>query len=107
MIDLPPLSDVILDDAQLAQLVLDIARAAELLDVSIRPRGLRRPAAGPRPSLEDALGALSRRAASVQLRYRYQGEEWWDTLLLVDVGVRLVRISRTRALAFEAHEAAP
>jgi hypothetical protein len=98
-IDVPPLSDVLLDDAQLAQLALDLEHAAELIDVAIRPLGARRAAASGRPSLAAAVRALTERTASVQLRYRYRGEEWWDTLLPAGVGVRLVRISHTRALA--------
>ena len=99
MIAAPPLSDAILDGAQLAQLVFDIEHAAELIAVAIRPLGSRRVEAAERPSLESAFHALCERTASVQLRYRYRGEEWWDTLLPVSAGTRLVRISHTRALA--------
>jgi hypothetical protein len=107
ILDLPPLQDVLLDHAQLAQLALDLEHAAELLDVAIRPLGARRAAASGRPSLEAALRALCERTASVQLRYRYRGEEWWDTLLPTSAGVRLVRISHTRALACSIPEPGP
>ena len=107
MISVPPLSDVLLDDAQLAQLAFDVEHAAELLAVAIRPLGARRAAASGPPTLEAALRALSERTASVQLRYRYRGEEWCDTLLPAGAGVRLVRISHTRALACRAPDAAP
>jgi hypothetical protein len=91
-IELPPLTDVLLDDAQLAELAFDLEHAAELLDVALRPLGARRAASAARPSLSAALAALAARTASVQLRYRYRGEEWWDTLLPGGAGVRLVRI---------------
>jgi hypothetical protein len=52
-----------------------------------------------RPSLEAALRVLRERTASVQLRYRHRGEEWWDTLMPSGSGIRLIRISHTRALA--------
>jgi hypothetical protein len=107
MISVPPLADVLLDDTELAQLAFDLEHAAELLDVAIRPLGARRLAAAGRPSLGAALRALSERTASVQLRYRYRGEEWWDTLFPAGAGTRLVRISHTRALASSAPDAAP
>ena len=91
-LDVPPLTDVLLDDAQLAQLAFDLEHAAELIDVAIRPLGARRAAPSGRPSLSAALHALATRTASVQLRYRHRGEEWWDTLLPANAGVRLVRI---------------
>ncbi len=94
-----PLQDAILDDATLAQLLFDVEQAGELVGIVIRPLGARR--AGPigTPTLETAHRALCERTASVQLRYRHGGEEWWDTLLPVSAGTRLVRISHTRALA--------
>jgi hypothetical protein len=30
----------------------------------------------------------------VQLRYRYRGRQWWDTLLRTEDGVRIVRIEQ-------------
>ena len=52
----------------------------------------------------DALDAahrafVAREIAGVQLRYRFAGEEWWDTLSHTPAGIRLIRISHTRALA--------
>jgi hypothetical protein len=38
-------------------------------------------------------------ASSSELRYRFANEEWWDTLTHTASGVRLIRISHTRALA--------
>jgi hypothetical protein len=95
-----PLQDVVLDDAALGQLVFDVEHAAQLIAVVIRPFGVRRAAMAP-ASLDEAYRALRQRTASVQLRYRFSGEEWWDTLLPLPSGVRLVRISHTRALAAE------
>jgi hypothetical protein len=45
--------------------------------------------------LDDAMAHL-RKGASVQLRYHFDGVEWWDTLMpLVGGKVRLVRIDRS------------
>lgn len=93
-----PLQDAMLDAAALAQLVLDVEQAAELIAVMIRPLGARRATMAP-ASLGEAHRALRDRTASVQLRYRHAGEEWWDTLLPLPSGTRLVRINHTRALA--------
>jgi hypothetical protein len=56
------------------------------------------------PSLELARNALAAGVASaVQLRYRFGGQEWWDTLVRIEGGVRLIRISHTQALATASH----
>lgn len=100
--DLPPLHDVLLDDDTVAQLFFDVGHAAELLAVSLKSPGARiadEPAAAGLPALDDALRALlAGTVAGVQLRYRHAGEEWWDTLARTPAGVRLIRISHTRAL---------
>lgn len=44
----------------------------------------------------DAALALLRKGASVQLRYDFDGVEWWDTLMPLGGGkVRLVRVDRS------------
>lgn len=90
-VPLPPLQDTTLDEATLDALFLDVGALAELVAVVVRPReGLARSVGA---SLEAAREALrSGEAAGVQLRYRLQGSEWWDTLMRVEGGVRLVRI---------------
>jgi hypothetical protein len=46
-------------------------------------------------SLTEALEQLlSGAALGTQLRYSYQGADWWDTLLCAPDGFRLVRIQR-------------
>jgi hypothetical protein len=89
---LPPLQETTLDEGMLDALFLDVGALGQLLSVVVRPReGLARPT---RPSLERAREALrSGEALGVQLRYRHQGSEWWDTLMPAPGGVRLVRIA--------------
>lgn len=97
MTDLPPICDVLLDDATVDQLFFDVDAAAEFLGASIRPAGATR--ADERPAtLADARAAV-RAGGGAQLRYRHGGEQWWDTLMPTPAGVRLVRISHTRACA--------
>lgn len=94
-----PLQDALLDEPTLAQLLFDIEHAGQLIGVVIRPLGARRRVgASPPATLEAARQALEEGTASVQLRYRFGGEEWWDTLLPAGHQIRLVRISHTRAL---------
>lgn len=35
---------------------------------------------------------LGRKVRAVQVRYRYDGGEWWDTIMILPEGYRLVRI---------------
>lgn len=96
-----PIQEAFLDEATVSQLFFDIGAAGELIDITYKHVGARRaaPVAGP-PSLADARRALtSGEVAAVQVRYQFRGEEWWDTLVRIRTGVRLIRISHTRALA--------
>lgn len=99
-----PLQDVLVDETTVGQLFFDIRHAAELVAVIAKAPNQRR--AG-EPVLDhsalDAAHAAFLRGdlVGVQLRYRFAGEEWWDTLTHTAAGIRLVRISHTRALAVE------
>lgn len=96
-----PVQEALLDEATTSQLFFDVAQAAELVDVVYKGPGARRAdpvTAASTPTLADAQRALASGHA-VQLRYRFGGEEWWDTLVRTTAGVRLIRISHTRALA--------
>lgn len=107
-LELPPLQDVVLDDDTVAQLFFDLGQAAELVGVSVKPLGGRRAAAAEELSLAEAHRALrSRAVAAVQLRYRFADEEWWDTLMPAPAGIRLIRISHTRALAISSSSTEP
>ena len=95
-----PFQDALLDDATVGQLFFDVAHAAELVAVIQKGTGARRAhePAGTRAALDAAHQAfIAREIAGVQLRYRFNGEEWWDTLTHTERGVRLIRISHTRA----------
>lgn len=99
-----PLQEVLLDEATVGQLFFDVRHAAEF--VAVVGKGPRERRASELSTTHDALDAaqaafLRRELAGVQLRYRFAGEEWWDTLTHTAGGIRLVRISHTRALASE------
>ena len=93
-IPLPDLQDQEIDENTVRQLAFDIESAAQLIDIRYKG-GATAHAVRAKPSLADAIAALlERRVASVQLRYRYRGRQWWDTLLRTEDGVRLVRIEQ-------------
>lgn len=98
-----PLHEALLDDATVDQLFFDVAQTGALLGVSLKggARALAEAAAGtPTDELARARALLrSGVVAGVQLRYRHQDREWWDTLLRVAGGVRLIRICHDDALA--------
>jgi hypothetical protein len=102
---LPPIHQAVLDATMLDQLFFDIEHGAEFLGAVTKGARNAFAAAGPGvalTSVADARAALLSGAnVGVQLRYRFAEEEWWDTLLCTPAGVRLVRISHTRALLQE------
>ena len=91
-LDLPELNQAVLGDATLAQLFDDISQCTEVL--SAMPRYAAREFVAPAGvTIDEARDLLTaRRVRAVQLRYRYDGAEWWDTLVPVSDGTRLVRI---------------
>ncbi|WP_437520279.1 hypothetical protein WME79_26305 [Sorangium sp. So ce726] len=103
-IALPPLQEAVLDEETLDQLFFDIAEAAELVSVSFKAGATARAGDLPRAGSGSGELALARRALrdgtalGVQIRYRFAGSEWWDTLLRIPSGVRLVRVRIEDAL---------
>lgn len=95
--ELPQLQDALLDDAMVDDLFGDIAAAGELLEI-VWKGSAERYAGDPdtAASLAAARSALrDKRVFGVQLRYLHAGVEWWDTLMLVPGGTRLVRMNRS------------
>ena len=91
---LPDLHEEILSADQVRQLFADIAEHAELIEIGVRGAV---PDVQP-TELDEARTIVETRAArGVQLRYRYQGAQWWDTLMIEAEGVRLIRIQHEMA----------
>jgi hypothetical protein len=89
---LPALQDALLDGDTLEALFRDLVGLVEIQEILLkgasRSHALERSA-----SLDEARAALEQGAViGVQIRYRYQGGDWWDTLLRTPQGIRLVRI---------------
>jgi hypothetical protein len=90
--DLPILWKATLDDPMLDQLFTDLESAAEGLSVQVK--GDPREYASTDPLTLDAARHRLRAGdvRGVQVRYRYDGREWTDTVLRVPGGYRLVRM---------------
>jgi MauM/NapG family ferredoxin protein len=92
-IDLPELHEGALDDAGLRSLFRDLQTLADIDEIRVK-RGAERRAGEGAPSLRDALGLLlGGQVRGVQIRYRYRGESWCDTVLAAPGGHRVVRMA--------------
>ncbi len=81
-----------LDEATVDQLFTDIAALTQVIEVL--PKYQSQVYAPDTPiTLEDARELLRIGAVrGVQVRYRHDGAQWWDTLMRTPTGVRVVRI---------------
>jgi hypothetical protein len=104
-IDVVSLREAVLDEAGVDALFTDLAMAATLLGVTTKGGARTRAVDGagdPRRELDAARAALrAGTIAGVQVRYVHAERQWWDTLLRVPGGVRLVRICHDDALRGE------
>ncbi len=92
-IELPELREADLDDAGLRALFRDLAAATEIEDIRCKQAAEQHADAG-RPTAEDALrGLLAGHVRGVQVRYRYDGQSWCDTVLATPRGYRVVRVA--------------
>jgi hypothetical protein len=93
-IALPDVHEALLDPATERSLLTDIEALTDLLGVTLK--GAPTQMVDDRPlTLAEALTAWRAGAArGMQLRYRHQGVEWWDTLMRTPAGTRLVRIAQ-------------
>ena len=94
----PPAPQVlqgVLDDATLDRYFADLGVAAEILGIGVKSAARTMAGSGPGPTLAEARTLLRERTVlGVQIRYRLQGEEWCDTLIVQPEGTRLVRLRR-------------
>ena len=91
--ELPALHTTLLDAAQVEQLLNDIETCTELAEIlpKYAAQGHVPDRAG--VTLTEARTLLASQAVrGLQLRYRYDGADWWDTLMLAGDRYRVVRI---------------
>ena len=89
------LSESVLDSQTLHQLLFDIENAATLIGISVKSKPTENAENSALPLSQIAEALLAKRILGVQIRYLHQGREWWDTLLCVPDGTRLVRIEHS------------
>ena len=92
-LELPELAESVLDADQIAALFRDVEALTEIMEII--------PKHGPRDYVDDTTeltltsaldGLLDGTFRGVQIRYRYDGGWWWDTIINVPGGYRIVRI---------------
>ena len=104
---LPELNQALLDAAQVEQLLRDIEACADITEIIPKYAARGHVPDTAAVTLAQARELLATRAVrGLQLRYRYEAADWWDTLMIVGEQFRLVRIRHDFA-ASEAAVAAP
>lgn len=89
---LPQLQQQILNAATVQEYETDLAHLVEIFEMKVRSTATRRESQ-PAGSLADAFRELrDGNASGMQIRYRYAGQHWLDTLLPTGAGTRLTRI---------------
>lgn len=86
--------EAFVDPATLERLFVDLEGAAEVLAVLVKGGGRDRAHGGTLTLEEGRQLFVARKIRGLQIRYRYQGAEWWDTLMHTPKGVRVVRIEQ-------------
>lgn len=95
---LPDLHQAILEAAQVEAYFADLAEHAALQEITAKS-GPRTHAAEAPLTLDQAHRALLQGdVRGVQIRYDFQGDTWWDTLMAGPQGIRLVRLRLADAL---------
>jgi hypothetical protein len=90
--ELPPLWQATFDESILDRLFADLESATEVLSIQAKADPRAHAPADPL-TLAAAWERLAARAVrGVQVRYRYDGHEWADTVLCAPGGYRLVRM---------------
>ncbi|MDP2316359.1 MAG: hypothetical protein Q8P41_25905 [Pseudomonadota bacterium] len=89
---LPDLHTSDLDPAAFGALFDDLERHAEVLDVLVKGDAARRASDVPVPLREAQAMLAAGLVRGVQIRYRWDGAEWRDTLMRAPLAIRIVRM---------------
>lgn len=90
---LPDLHDAILDRATVEQLFRDIELCTGIVEVIPKFGAQSYVPESSSFTLEELRELLlSQKLRGLQIRYQYDGSTWWDTILVVPRGYRIVRI---------------
>jgi len=92
---LPELTEAYVDLPLLERYFDDLARCAEIGEILPKQAPRERVVLDHAWTLSEAKSALiAGQVRGIQIRYLYDGGEWWDTLLAQEAGIRLVRMRR-------------
>jgi hypothetical protein len=91
--EFPQLQQVEVDDALLDALVTDLTALTEILCVMPKA-GAGRVVPKTVPLDKGVQLLRDNTLRGLQIRYRYEGDEWWDTLMQTPDGIRLTRIKQ-------------
>lgn len=90
--DLPQLTQGDLDDQALRDLVDDLTSLTEILEIKVKGSSIKK-AEDTTLHLRQAVAALHQgKVHGVQVRYLWQESEWFDTLMRVPTGIRVIRM---------------
>lgn len=88
----PDVHEGFLDAQGLANWKRDLDVCAQVLEVRIKSRGPNSLGDDPSMTLDQALECLSDGAVgALQVRYRFEGDLWCDTILPEESGARVIR----------------
>jgi hypothetical protein len=91
--ELPALHTTTLDFSQIEQLLTDIEVCTELQEILPKYAAQGHVPEVAQVTLAQARELLFTRALrGLQLRYRYEGADWWDTVMVLGEQFRVVRI---------------
>lgn len=89
---LPDVHEAILDQQTLDTYFRDLEHAAELLEVRAKGHQALRANESTLDLIRGRVLFEGKDVAGLQIRYNFEGIEWWDTLSWVDSKIRLIRI---------------
>ena len=95
-VPLADLQDEIVDPERLGQLLFDIETQTELVEIRVKGGATAQASTGAGTLVAARTLLEGGSVLGVQLRYRWRGFEWWDTLLRSPAGIRLIRIQHAR-----------
>lgn len=89
---LPELQDSMIDMGTFHQYINDLS-LAEILDVRLKGNEAIRAQDSNTDLVRGAVLFEGKDVSGMQIKYVYEGLEWWDTLMWVEAGIRLIRIA--------------
>jgi len=90
--ELPQVREAMLQDDEVAALIRDLRACAQVHEILVRSAPRQQPSSGTVTLDEAAQMLMERTVRGVQIRYRFDGFDWMDTLMPVAEGIKLVRI---------------